>query len=176
MDMFSEYDLIQAMSGADENGEGRCSIGIRHQRCDAEGQLVDVEEEFVTEKPVVQVFRQPGGFVLVDLIFQSIADQDLKIIYAYLDRFFAASNSCSDDEDDFPMLSLALFPRVLEGRYWALGLNPIFYALTPEDSSGEPRIIRMTFMAQETEDVLPNFLFLASPKDELEKIRNEIDE
>lgn len=168
MDVLSEYDLIQAMSGVDENGEGKCAIAITHQRCDSRGVVRDVDDEFVSEKPVVQVFKQPGGFLCVDLLFRSIEDKDLKIIYSYLDRFFAATNSASDDETDFPLLSVVIVPREYGGKYWAIGLNPILYALTPEDSAGEPRIIRMTFMAQDDQDALPNFLFLASPEETID--------
>lgn len=172
MNMISEFDLIQAMSGANIDGEGKCVLAIKQQRCDADGVLRDLDDEFVTEKPVVQVFKQAGGFVLVDLVFNSIEDKDLKIIYAYLDRFFSSSNSASDDEDDFPLLTFTFVPHAFDGAYWAMGLNPIYYGLTPEDSTGEPRIIRLVFMAQDDTEALPNFLFLSSPDSALEDIRS----
>ena len=125
MEMFSEYDLIRAMSGADKYGEGKCMVAVKHQRCEANGNCVDVDDEFVTEKPIVNVFRQPGGFVLVDLYFRSVEDKDLKIVYSYLDRFLRAENSSSDDGLDFPLLSFAFLPKEFEGKYWALGVNPI---------------------------------------------------
>ena len=129
----------------------------------------------MTEKPIVQVFKQAGGFVLVDLIFNSIEDKDLKIVFAYLDRFFSSSNSITDDEEDFPLLTFTFVPREFNGAHWALGLNPIYYGLTPEDSTGEPRIIRMVFMAQEDTDALPNFLFLSSPESALRDIQEQVD-
>lgn len=166
----TEYDLIQAMSGVDEFGDGKCVVAIKLQRCDAEGHVVDIDEEFISEKPVVEIFQQPGGYVSVDLCFQSIEDVDLKVVFAYLDRFFSASNSASDRDGSFPLMTVSFFPRALGGAFWAIGLNPVFYALTPEDSTGEPRIIRMVFVAQEDTDALPNFLFLASPEPQLESL------
>lgn len=163
VNMISEYDLIQAMSGANEYGEGKCTIAIRQQRQNADGILRDVDDEFVSEKPIVQVSRQTAGFVCVDLIFNSVEDKDLKIIYSCLERFFASTNSMSDNGLDFPVLSFAIIPHAFNGKYWAMGLNPIFRTLTPEDSTGEPRIIRMTFVCQEDQDALPNFLFLQTP-------------
>lgn len=181
MQNFTEYDFIQEASGMDINGESKCIVSVRHQRCDADGVLTEVEEEFISEKPVVQIFKQSGGlacdaFVCVDFIFRSVEDRDLKIIYAYLDRFFSASNSVSDDGSDFPLFSLTITPHSLEGKFFALGLNPIFYALTPEDSTGEPRIIRMVFVSQDDPDALPNFLFLRSADDVLADIQMQADE
>lgn len=174
MDTFTEYDLIQMLSGTDEYGVGKSVVGINLQRCDAEGELREVEDEFITEKPIVQVFKQAGGYVLVDLIFESIEDVDLKTIFLYLKRFTDASASVDDDELDFPLLSLSIAPKKFDGAYWVLGLNPIFYALTPEDTTGEPRIIRMAFISQDDPDALPNFLFLSSQEEELEKLNNEV--
>lgn len=173
MEIRSEYDLIQAMSGATPEGEGKCSVTIKQQRCNAEGNLIEIDEEFISEKPIVQMFKQPGGFICVDLIFHSLEDKDLRMFYAYLSSFFTAANSTSDEEDDFPLLSVVFVPHEFEGKYWAIGLNPIFYSLTPEDVTGEPRIIRMAFMAQEDSDELPNFLFFVTPDSELESIRSE---
>ena len=174
--MFSEYDLIQAMSGVDEFGDSKCFVGIKQQRCDADGHLKDVDDEFVTEKPVLKFFRQAGGFITVDMIFQSVEDRDLKIIFSYLDRFFQASNSATDDEMEFPLLSFSFVPHEHQGLYWALGLNPVHYTLTPEDSTGEPRIIRMLFLMQDDKDILPNFLFLRSSDSELAALNTDLDE
>lgn len=176
MEINSEYSLIQAMSGADEYGEGKCSVAVRQQRQSADGTLRDVDDEFITEKPIVQVSKQSPGFVNVDLIFKSVEDRDLRVIYSYLERFYAATNSISDDELDFPVFSLAIFPHEFNGKYWALGLNPIFRALTPEDSTGEPRIIRMVFVCQEDQDAMPNFLFLHTPDGYLDALADEEDE
>lgn len=170
MNSISEFDLMQSMSGPNIDGEGKCVLAIKQQRCNADGVLREMDDEFITEKPVVHIFKQAGGFVLVDLVFSSIEDKDLKIIYAYLDRFFSASNSVSDDEYDFPLLTFTFVPHAFDGAYWAIGLNPIYYGLTPEDSTGEPRIIRLVFMAQDDTEALPNFLFLASPNSALEDI------
>ncbi len=175
MGLFTEYDLIQAISGTDEFGHSKCSISINLERQDADGNLKKIDDEFVSEKPVVQVFKQAGGFVLVDFIFDDINDMDLHIIYSYLKKFFDSTQSVSDDDLDFPVLSVAIVPNDLQGEYWVLGNNPIFYALTPDDEKGEPRIIRMAFIQQEDKDVLPNFLFLTSLEEELEKIGDEED-
>lgn len=168
--VLSEYDLIQAMSGTNDYGEGKCTIAVRQQRQNADGILKDVDDEFITDKPVVQIFKQPSGFVSVDLIFKSMEDKDLRIIYAYLDRFFSSTNSISDDGLDFPVLTFAFIPHEFNGKYWALGLNPIFRTLTPEDSTGEPRIIRMVFFAQEDQSSLPNFLLLQSSDSSLDAL------
>lgn len=176
MSMYSEYDLIQAASGVDIDGYGKCTISVKQQRCDAEGVVKELDDEFITEKPIVQISKQVGGYILVDLIFDNIEDVDLRTIYLYLNRFFEASNSTDDDELDFPLLSLAIIPKELKGECWILGLNPIFYALTPADTNGEPRIIRMAFVKQDDPDALPNFLFLRSPEGELENLSYEADD
>lgn len=174
--MLTRYDLIRAMSGTNEYGEGKCTIAIRQQRQTAQGVLSDVDDEFISEKPVVQVSNPTEGFVCVDLIFNSIEDKDLNIIYSYLERFFSTTNSIREDGLDFPVFSLAIFPHEFNGRYWALGLNPIFRALTPEDATGEPRIIRMVFVCQEDQDMVPNFLFFETPEGSLPDLGNDEDE
>ena len=166
----SEFELIQEISGVDEFGKGKCTISIQPQRCDADGNVVNTDDEFITEKPVVHLFKQAGGYVLVDFVFDSINDVDLQNMYAILVDFFAAINSASDDELDFPLFALSIIPNVLEGRFFAMGFNPIFYALAPDDVYGEPRIIRTAFVCQDDPDVIPNFLFLQSDEEELEKI------
>lgn len=171
----TKYDLIQFISGSDENGMSKCTTSVQLLRQNAEGNLTNTEDEFVTTKPVIQISNQVGGFILVDLIFDSCEDIDLHIIYSYLKRFFHYTESTNDEETDFPLINFAFFPNSLEGKYWVLGLNPIFYALTPDDARGEPRIIRLAFVAQDDLDALPNFLFLNSPEDELEKLRVEED-
>lgn len=174
MENFTEYDLIQAISGVDKNGNGKCSVGLRHQRCRAsDGRVRDVDDEFITEKPVVNLFRQPGGFFIVDLCFQSVEDRDLRTVFAYLQKFFAPENSALDDDLEFPLLSLSIVPEQLDGEYWALGMNPLHYTLTPEDSTGEPRIIRLLFMSQMDPDALPNFFFMKSDSAVLEEMREE---
>ena len=176
MELFTEYDLIQAISGENEFGLSKCAISINLERQDANGNIKKLDDEFVSEKPVVQIFKQPGGFVLVDFVFDDINDMDLHIIYSYLKRFFDSTQSVSDDDLDFPVLSVAIVPNALQGEYWVLGNNPIFYALTPDDEKGEPKIIRMACVQQEDADVLPNFLFLTSLEEELEKIGNDEDD
>ena len=166
----NEYELIQAISGADEQGYGKCTISIQPQRCDIEGNTLNTDDEYITEKPVVQLCKQPGGFVLLDLIFESTDDVDLHRIYGYLQEFFSAENSVDDSVDDFPLFLLTIVPEALNGEYFALGINPVFYALTPDDVKGEPKIIRMLFIAQEKMDDIPNFLFLKSDEEELENI------
>lgn len=166
----SEFELIQEISGVDEFGNGKCTISIQPQRCDAEGTVVNTDDEFITEKPVVHLFKQAGGYVLVDFVFESVHDVDLQRMYAVLEDFFAATNSVSDDELDFPLFALSIVPNALEGRFFAIGFNPIFYALAPDDVCGEPKIIRMAFVCQDDPDVVPNFLFLQSDDEELEKI------
>lgn len=166
----SEYDLIQAISGTDEHGYGKCVISIQPQRCDADGNVVNTDSEYVTEKPVVKVFRQAGGYMLVDFMFDSVYDADLRNIYAILEDFFAATNSSADDDEDFPLMALSIVPQSLNGEYFAIGFNPIFYALTPDDSTGEPRIIRLVFVAQDDPDMIPNFLFLKSDEEAYENI------
>ena len=173
--LVSEYELIQAISGADEHGYGKCVISIQPQRCDADGNVVNTDDEYVTEKPVVQVFRQPGGYVLVDFVFDSVQDADLRNMYFILEDFFAASNSSDDDDEDFPLMSLSLVPQSLNGEYFAIGFNPIFYALTPDDFTGEPKIIRLVFVSQDDPDTIPNFLFLKSDEEAYENIVAEGD-
>lgn len=166
----SEYQMIQELSGADENGNSKCIISIQPQRCDAEGNTTNTDEEYVTEKPIVKMFKQAGGYVLVDLVFSSMQDVDLRRTYSYLADFFTATNSTTDDELDFPLLVISFVPNSLQGEYFALGINPIFYALTPDDVTGEPNTIRMVFIYQDDPDEVPNFLFLRSDADELDKI------
>ncbi len=161
----SEYELIQAISGADERGYSKCVISIQPQRCDADGNVVNTDDEYVTEKPIVRVFRQAGGYVLVDFAFNSIHDADLRNMYAILEDFFAATNSSDDDDEDFPLLAITIVPHSLEGEYFAIGFNPIFYALTPDDPTGEPNIIRLVFVTQDDPDMVPNFLFLKSDEE-----------
>ena len=170
MEFFSEYDLIQAMSGVDAYGNGKCVVAIRHQRSNGHGVMIDVDEEFITEKPIVQVCKQPGGFIGVDLIFDSIEDRDLKIIFAYLDRYFSSDSSMSDDGLIFSQFTVAILPHAYNGKYWAMGVNPIFRTLVPEDITGEPRIIRLVFLMQENLDAIPNFLFLQSSDEALETL------
>ncbi len=171
----SKYDLIQHISGAEENGMSKCTTSVQLFRENEDGKIVNIEDEFITSKPIIQISNQVGGYVLVDLIFDSSEDIDLHIIYSYLDKFFDYTASTNDEETDFPLIHFAFFPESLEGRYWALGLNPIFYALTPDDTRGEPRIIRLAFISQDDCDALPNFLFLESSEEELEKLRVEED-
>lgn len=159
----TDYDLIQAISGEGEFGESKCVVALRQMRSNCEGKLHDVDDEFITEKPIVSIFKQPGGFVCVDFFFKSVEDRDLKIMFSYLQRFFQAANSVSDDGVEFPLLTFTFMPREFDGQYWAIGLNPLHYALTPEDSTGEPRVIRVLFGQQEDGEQVPNFLFVKSP-------------
>lgn len=175
-EQFSEYDLIQAISGRDEHGAGKCSIAIQPQHCNADGRVVDTDEEYVTDKPVVQMFKQAGDFILVDLIFDSINDIDLQRIYTLFQDYFASTNSANDISGDFPIIALSVVPRALNGEYWTLGLNPIFYSLVPDDVTGKPNIIRLTFVAQSDPETVPNFFFMRSKEEELEKIREENEE
>lgn len=172
----SEYDFIQAISGADIDGNGRCVVSIQPQRQNAEGKITDTDDAFETEKPVVEMCKQAGGWVMVDFIFNSVDDMDLHKMYSYLQCFFRASNSVSDDELDFPLLVFTFVPLEGEGEFFAVGINPIFYALTPEDSKGEPTIIRTVFKCQDEGDAVPNFLFLRADEEMLENIKNEDDE
>lgn len=169
----SKYDLIQYISGSDENGMSKCTTSVQLLRENEEGKVINIEDEFISYKPIIQISNQVGGHILVDLIFDSCEDMDLHIIYSYLNRFFHYTESTNDEETDFPLIYFAFFPNSLEGKYWALGLNPIFYSLTPDDARGEPRIIRLAFVAQDDCDALPNFLFLNSPEEEIEKIKTE---
>ena len=171
----TKYDLIQIISGSDENGISKCTTSVQLFRENEEGKVINTEDEFITTKPVIQISNQVGGYILVDLIFESCEDIDLHIIYSYLKRFFHYTESTNDEETDFPLINFAFFPNSLEGKYWALGMNPVFYALTPDDARGEPRIIRLVFVAQDECDALPNFLFLSSPEEELEKLIGEED-
>lgn len=173
MNGFSEYDLIQAMSGVDSFGEPKCSVTVRLQQCHEDGHWSELDDEFISEKPVVQVCKQAGGFVLVDLIFRSVQDRDLKTIFSYIDRYFSPENSVSDDGLSFSLLSVALVPYAFEGKYWAMGMNPIWFGLVPDDSEGEPKIIRLAFVMQDGADSVPNFVFLSSGDSELEAIRGE---
>ena len=111
----TKYDLIQAISGSDENGMSKCTTSVQLVRQNAEGKIIDTEDEFVTTKPVIQISNQVGGYILVDLIFDSAEDIDLNIIYSYLKRFFHYTESANDDETDFPLINLAFFPNSLEG-------------------------------------------------------------
>mgnify|MGYP003304065129 CR=1 FL=1 len=172
---FSEYDLIQAISGADTHGNGKCVVSIQPQRCDADGNIVNTDDEYITEKPVVHVFRQTGGFVLVDFVFDSVQDEDLRRMYALLEDFFAATNSSNDDDTDFPLLALTIVPNALNGEYFAVGFNPIFYALTPDDLTGQPNVVRLVFVSSEDDDEIPNFMFLQSDAEELESIMDDAD-
>lgn len=172
-EQFSEYDLIQAISGRDSHGDGKCTIAIQPQRCNADGKVVNTVEEYVTDKPVVQMFKQTDGFILVDLIFDSINDIDLQRIYTLFQDFFASTNSASDINGDFPIIVLSVVPRVHNGEYWTLGLNPVFYSLVPNDVSGEPSIIRLLFVEQPDSDAIPNFFFMHSDLEDLEKLRDE---
>ena len=107
----AEFDLIQAISGQDELGAGKCTITIQPQRCNAEGNVVNTDVEYVTEKPVVQMFKQSGGFVLIDFIFESIEDIDLKRMFGYFQDFFASTNSIRDEDREFPVLVVSTVPN-----------------------------------------------------------------
>ncbi len=168
--VMTEYDIIQAISGTDDNGFSKCTISLQPQRCDSDGHIVNTDEAYVTDKPVVNMFKQAGGYILLDLVFESVDDVDLVNIYGYLQDFFNADNSTSDDELDFPLFLLTLVPDSLNGEYFALGVNPIFYALAPDDVKGEPKILRMVFVAQDDSDEVPNFLFMKSDEEILDDI------
>ena len=169
----NEYDFVQAVSGTHEHGQGKCVVSLQAQRQDADGNIKDVDDEFVTEKPVVQMFKQAGGYVLVDFVFDSIYDVELNRMYSYVQQFFQASNSTDDDELDFPMLVVTFVPKEHDGEYFALGINPIFHALVPEDTKGDPTIIRLLFTAHVDPDLVPNFLFLKSNNEMLDKFMND---
>lgn len=169
----SEYDLIQAMSGVDEDGHGKCVVSLQAQRQDADGNVKNTDDELVIEKPIVQVFKQAGGYVLVDFVFDSVDDIELKEMYSYIQRFFQASNSTDDDELDFPLLLVSLVPEEYKGQYFAVGINPVFYALTPDDVKGEPTTIRLVFVTQVDDNLVPNFLFLKSDEKALDKMTKE---
>ena len=170
MGISNEFDLIQAISGCDEFGNSKCNISVMLQYQDSDGNLKNIEDDFMTSKPIVQISKQLNGYVLMDLIFESREDIDLKIIYSYLKRFFDSSMSVNDDETEFPLFTIAIVPEELAGEYWVMGLNPIFYTLTPDDVDGEPKIIRPLFVSQPDPDSLPNFLFMRSDSEELDAI------
>lgn len=169
----SEFDLIQAISGADEHGAGKCTISIQPQRCDADGNLVNTDSEFETDKPIVQMFKQVGGFVLVDFVFDSVHDVELQRMFGYFRDFFDSTNSIRDEDQEFPVLVVSIIPNAFAGEYWTMGINPIFYTLAPDDTLGEPKILRVLFASDEDVDEIPNFLFMKSDDAELAKIREE---
>lgn len=169
----NEYGLIQAISGVNEDGHGKCVVSLQAQRQDADGNVKNTDDELVIEKPVVQMFKQAGGYVLVDFVFDSVDDIELKEMYSYIQRFFQASNSTNDDETDFPLLLITLVPEEYKGKYFAVGINPVFYSLTPDDVKGEPTTIRLVFVTQVDDDLVPNFLFLQSDEEALDKMAKE---
>lgn len=173
--ILSEYDLIQAISGVDAHGAGKCTVTIQPQRCNADGNVVNTDVEYMTDKPIIQMFKQAGGFVLVDFVFESIEDIDLKRMYEYLRDFFDSTNSIREEDNEFPVLAISIVPEAFAGEYWTMGLNPVFYTLAPDDMKGEPKILRLLFSSDEDSETLPNFFFMKSDETELAKMREEDD-
>ncbi len=175
MNIVTNFDLIQAISGVNAQGFGKCIVSLQLRRQDAEGNVKNIGDELVVEKPILQMFKQAGGFILVDFIFDSIDDVELHRMHTYLQKFAQATNSTSDDELDFPLLVFTIVPEEYEGHYFVAGINPIYYALTSNDVNGEMTTIRTAFYIQDDKDMVPNFLFLEANEEALDDMIEDID-
>jgi hypothetical protein len=142
-DINSTKDLMISASGRDDYGMPKASIGITHERWGINGDVTTVVEDSYNN-PVVNIFKH-AGYVQVDLDFGSKFDVNLKLCWNILENFCEAANSVDDEATEIPTIVLTIIPNEFEGKYYMLGVNPIFHTLQPKNPSGEPTVIRLVF-------------------------------
>ena len=136
-------DIILAASGSID-GNTKCAIGLFHEIWNVDTDETSTLQQINIEKPIVNIFKH-ANYTQVDLVFKSKFDADLRNIWDMLTRFCETENSIDDDTTELPVIVLSIFPHELNGLYYILATNPIFYTLQPEDASGDPCVIRLVF-------------------------------
>ncbi len=157
MSIYDKYDLMEAMSGADEKGEGKCLITFS-LKCHGSTQLI--EPEISTKEPIVNVAEQDDGTIQVVLMFKDTDDTTLTEIQKYLKKYYESV------EDGVASLDfvVGIFPIALNGDAWMTGINPIGVKafsqdLSEEGISTEVGIVILEFECYDNPYILPNCLF-----------------
>lgn len=147
--MISISDFLEALTDKDLNNISRTTIAVDCELLDLKTQETKTLASAALQKPVITVEKH-GEYVQLDFEFISALDSDLKLFWNTLEMYGKTSNDVNTDTTKTGLVatsSITMLPTTLEGKYFAIAVNPIFWALTSKDVGVNANIIRIMVSA-----------------------------
>ena len=141
--MHTEYEILKAACGTDENGLGRAVIRVETKCMDFSNNQQKVFEELDIPNAVLNISRNMRR-TIVDVIFDDAADYDLVQLFSMLNRFTDIEHSVADESVETPVIQLTIVPNEFVGRYFCTGFHAS-WVLTATQLNRLPNSIRFFF-------------------------------
>lgn len=141
----SIQDVINDVCGLTEKNERKSAVSIHIDKCNIkEGQQnIIPQAKYTTLKAEVQISSVNEKYILMDFIFSSASDPELKMMWNLLNRPI----DILEDENTVTLKHITLTPVQFKGFY-INAVAPIFMALQPSDISQSCNSIRVLFEAE----------------------------
>ncbi len=141
----SVQEILEKVCGIDQDGEPKSLVSLYLLETNEDGENA---KELISEsifKPAVNV-RSISGMIMVDLIFKSQTDVNLKRMYDIAEKYGDKSNAFFLEENPsaIPHLMLYLFPVENEGCFLQCG-NPFMWSMTSTGVNNGLNCLRFVF-------------------------------
>lgn len=155
--MININDFLNAMCDKDNTGISLTAIVAD---CNVINLITGEEKQIISvtlQKPVISIERH-GEYIQLDFSFISALDNDLKMLWTTLELYGKTVSDINTNSEKSGLVatgSLTLVPTQFNGKYFAVAVNPIFWALTSSEIGETANIIRVMVEASAFE-VLEN--------------------
>lgn len=139
-------ELIYETCGKDEDGVPKSAITLALSMWHIGGEDTDDVSVNSFHNPTVNIERR-GNYIQTDLAFDASADPELRMLWNGLEEYGKLANEVNEHSTEVPFCSLTIVPIALDGMFYTMAINPIFWSLHSSIVGGKADTIRILFEA-----------------------------
>jgi hypothetical protein len=139
-------EIVEHSVGLDEYDNPKAGFGIEMGIFDTQTNTARITMNKTYYNPAINITRT-GDVMMIDLMFKSKTDSDLRAIWAFLNKYgkdFEKSLS-SNGSIPLPIFRMQLVPNFYSGKYSIVAVAPMYWVLQPEVPTSEINMIRMVY-------------------------------
>lgn len=138
-------DILLACSGSDGTENTKAGFSLDFGIFNPTTNEFDIKNTSSYCNPIFNITRL-GATVMVDMMFSSRTDAELRRIWALMQKYGKDSEEAFQKHaKNIPYMRIQIVPIEYSGRYSVLAYGPIYWVLQPEIPTGEVNMIRMVF-------------------------------
>lgn len=137
-------EIIKAATGKDANNKPNAAITISNDAYALDNESTRAISSHSSHKAIINITKIKEH-VMVDLVFPSELDPDLKLAWHSLETYEKMIQDLDDDSTEVPFLSLTIVPLIYQSSYYICGFTPFCWTLQPQKPGGSINTIRIVF-------------------------------
>ena len=144
-------EILNDMCGLDQRRMTKSALTLENGIFNFTKKETEVINSITLNKPAIEIEKH-GDLIQIDICFVSSMDNDLKILWNNVELYGKNMNDLDADirsKKLAPISSLTIVPTKYNGQYFAVGTNPIFWALTSKKMGQNANVVRLLYKVED---------------------------